>query len=112
MYFKLAIQNVKKSFKDYMIYFLTLAFSICLFYSFNSFQAQQAVMELSQGQADIIDSVMLIMKILSVFVAVVLGFLVIYANNFLIKRRKKELGLYQRNAKARLLTDRNTLSTR
>ncbi len=94
MYFKLAIQNVKKSFKDYMIYFLTLAFSICLFYSFNSFQAQQAVMELSQGQADIIDSVMLIMKILSVFVAVVLGFLVIYANNFLIKRRKKELGLY------------------
>ncbi len=94
MYFKLAMQNVKKSFKDYMIYFLTLAFSICLFYSFNSFQAQQAVMDLSKGQADIIDSVMLIMKILSVFVAVVLGFLVIYANNFLNKRRKKELGLY------------------
>lgn len=94
MYFKLAMQNVKKSFKDYMIYFLTLAFSICLFYSFNSFQAQQAVMDLSKGQADIIDSVMMIMQILSVFVAVVLGFLVIYANNFLIKRRKKELGLY------------------
>ena len=82
MYFKLAIQNVKKSFKDYMIYFLTLAFSICLFYSFNSFQAQQAVMELSQGQADIIDSVMLIMKILSVFVAIVLGFLVIMPTTF------------------------------
>lgn len=94
MYFKLAMQNVKKSFKDYMIYFLTLAFSICLFYSFNSFQAQQAVMDLSKGQTDIIDSVMMIMQILSVFVAVVLGFLVIYANNFLIKRRKKELGLY------------------
>ena len=94
MYFKLAMQNVKKSFKDYMIYFLTLAFSICLFYSFNSFQAQQAVMDLSKSQADIIDSVMMIMQILSVFVAVVLGFLVIYANNFLIKRRKKELGLY------------------
>lgn len=51
-------------------------------------------MDLSKGQADIIDSVMMIMQILSVFVAVVLGFLVIYANNFLIKRRKKELGLY------------------
>lgn len=94
MYFKLAIQNVKKSFRDYMIYFLTLAFSICLFYSFNSFQAQQAVMEISQRQLDIIDSVMMIMHILSIFVAVVLGFLIIYANNFLIKRRKKELGLY------------------
>lgn len=94
MYFKLALQNVKKSFKDYMIYFLTLAFSICLFYSFNSFQAQQAVMDMSKSQADIIASVMMIMRILSVFVAIVLGFLIIYANNFLIKRRKKELGIY------------------
>lgn len=94
MYFKLAVKNVKKSFRDYMIYFLTLAFSICLFYSFNSFQAQQAVMELSQSQFDIIDSVQALMQMLSMFVAVVLGFLIIYANNFLIKRRKKELGLY------------------
>lgn len=94
MYFKLAVKNVKKSFRDYMIYFLTLAFSICLFYSFNSFQAQQAVMELSRSQYEIIDSVQGLMRMLSMFVAVVLGFLIIYANNFLIKRRKKELGLY------------------
>ena len=77
-----------------MIYFLTLAFAICLFYSFNSFQAQQAVMELSQSQHEIIESVQGLIKTLSMFVAVVLGFLIIYANNFLIKRRKKELGLY------------------
>lgn len=94
MYFRLAVKNVKKSFRDYMIYFLTLAFAICLFYSFNSFQAQQAVMELSQSQHEIIESVQGLIKTLSMFVAVVLGFLIIYANNFLIKRRKKELGLY------------------
>lgn len=94
MYFKLAMQNVKKSFRDYMIYFITLAFSICLFYSFNSFQDQQAVMEMSNRQVEIIDSVQVIMNMLSVFVAAVLGFLIIYANNFLIKRRKKELGIY------------------
>lgn len=94
MYFKLAIKNVKKSYRDYMIYFLTLAFSICLFYAFNSFQAQQAVLELSKSQLEIIDAVQNLMRMLSLFVAVVLGFLVIYANNFLIKRRKKELGLY------------------
>jgi len=94
MYFKLALQNVKKSFKDYLIYFLTLAFAICLFYSFNSFQSQQAVMEMSEFQNDIIDLVELLMSMLSLFIAVVLGFLIIYANNFLIKRRKKELGLY------------------
>ena len=94
MYFKLALSNVKKSFKDYLIYFLTLAFSICLFYSFNSFQAQQAVMTMSESQAEIIVLVKDLMQMLSVFVSVILGFLILYANNFLIKRRKQELGLY------------------
>lgn len=94
MYFKLALSNVKKSFKDYLIYFLTLAFSICLFYSFNSFQAQQAVMTMSESQREIVGLVEELMQMLSVFVSVVLGFLILYANNFLIKRRKQELGLY------------------
>ena len=82
MYFRLAVKNVKKSFRDYMIYFLTLAFAICLFYSFNSFQAQQAVMELSQSQHEIIESVQGLIKTLSMFVAGVQGFLIIYPNTF------------------------------
>lgn len=94
MYFNLALRNVKKSFKDYLIYFLTLAFSICLFYTFNSFQEQQSVLEMSAAQSDIIISLQQLMKILSFIVALILAFLIIYANNFLIKRRKKELGLY------------------
>ncbi|MGX8851140.1 FtsX-like permease family protein [Amedibacillus sp. YH-ame10] len=94
MYFKLALKNVRKSFKDFLIYFLTLAFSVCLFYTFNSFQAQQAVMEMSQTQLEIIEMLTMLMTILSVFVAIVLAFLILYANNFLIKRRKKELGIY------------------
>lgn len=94
MYFKLALRNVKKSFKDYLIYFLTIAFSICLFYTFNSFQEQQAVLDVNAAQGDIIQGLLQIMTILSVIVAIVLAFLIIYANNFLIKRRKKELGLY------------------
>lgn len=94
MYFKLAFHNVLKSFKDYMIYFLTLAFSVCLFYSFNSFQAQQAVMEMSAVQYELVDNIQTLMNILSILVAFILAFLILYANNFLIKRRKKELGLY------------------
>lgn len=77
-----------------MIYFLTLAFSVCLFYSFNSFQSQQAVLEMSEAQLGIINSIQTLMNMLSVIVAIILGFLIIYANNFLIKRRKKELGIY------------------
>lgn len=94
MYFRLAMRNVKKSFKDYLIYFLTLAFSVCLFYSFNSFQDQQALLELSTTQSDIIKSLNILMQFISVIVAITLAFLIKYANSFLIKRRKKEFGLY------------------
>ena len=94
MYFKLAMQNVKKSYKDYLIYFLTLAFSVCLFYTFNSFQAQQAVLDMNSAQTIIIDGLATVLTWLSLFVAFVLGFLILYSNNFLIKRRKKEFGLY------------------
>ncbi len=94
MYFKLALRNVKKSFKDFLVYFLTLTFSVCLFYTFNSFQSQQAVMKLNDSQLMIVDQLTLLMRLVSIFVAVVLAFLILYANNFLIRRRKKELGLY------------------
>ena len=94
MYFKLAMQNVKKSYKDYLIYFFTLAFSVCLFYTFNSFQAQQAVLDMNSAQTIIIDGLATVLTWLSLFVAFVLGFLILYSNNFLIKRRKKEFGLY------------------
>lgn len=94
MYFKLALRNVRKSYRDFLIYFLTLTFSVCLFYTFNSFQSQQAVMQMNEAQASIIDSLSLIMQFLSIFVATVLAFLILYANNFLIRRRKKELGIY------------------
>ncbi len=93
MYFKLALRNVKKSFKDYLIYFLTLTFSVCLFYAFNSFQEQRAVLDMTTIQSDMMDQAAMIMLMLSWVVAVTLAFLIIYANNFLIKRRKKEFGL-------------------
>ncbi len=94
MYYKLALRNVKKSFKDYLIYFLTLTFSVCLFYTFNSFQSQQAVMQMNESQNMMVDQLSILMNFLSVFVAIVLAFLILYANNFLIRRRKKELAIY------------------
>lgn len=94
MFSKLAVSNVKKSVRDYTVYFLTLTLGILLFYVFNSIGSQRAMMQINETQHKILDSLELIMSYLSVFVSIVLGFLVIYANKFLIKRRKKELGLY------------------
>ena len=52
MYFKLAAKNMKKSLKDYTIYFLTLVFGVCVFYTFNSIKSQGVMMELSELQAN------------------------------------------------------------
>lgn len=94
MYSKLAFGNVKKSIKDFTVYFLTLTFGVCLFYVFNSIGSQQAMLRMNESQRQIIEMLQMAIGSLSVFIAVILGFLVIYANRFLIKRRKKELGLY------------------
>lgn len=94
MYSKLAVKNVKKSFSDYAIYFITLTFAVCIFYVFNSVSSQQVMMTLSQSQAQYVDSLSTVLSTLSVFISMILGFLIIYANNYIIKRRKKELGIY------------------
>lgn len=94
MYSKIAINNVKKSFKDYTIYFLTIAFAVCIFYSFNSIDAQKAVLDMNKSQAEYMTVVTTLISYVSVFVSFILGGLILYANNFLIKKRKKELGIY------------------
>ena len=82
MYSKIAFSNVKKSIRDYTIYFLTLTFGICLFYMFNSVQAQQAVLKLNASQKSMMHLMSVIINGISVFVAIILGFLIVYANQF------------------------------
>ncbi len=94
MLFKLSIKNIKKSFKDYAIYFLTLVLGVAIFYVFNALDSQEAMLELSATEKDIISIMNEFLSGVSILVAVILGFLVIYASRFLIKRRKKEFGIY------------------
>ena len=94
MFCKLAFRNVKRSVKDYFIYFLTLTFGVCLFYTFNSLGTQQVMEYLANKQHYMVEAIMVYMKVLSAFVAVVLAGLILYANTFLMRRRKKELGTY------------------
>ncbi len=94
MYFKLAFGNIKKSYKDYTIYFLTLILAVCIFYSFNSIDSQKALFDIKSSNANYIEKLTVIISYFSMFVSVILGSLILYANNFLIKKRKKELGIY------------------
>ena len=94
MLFKLSIKNMKKSFKDYAIYFLTLVLGVAIFYMFNSLDSQEAMLQVSNSTREIIKLMVSMLGYVSIFVAVVLGLLIVYANNFLINRRKKEFGIY------------------
>ena len=94
MFFKLALRNVGRSFRDYGVYLLTLTFGVCLFYTFNSIDSQGAMAYLTQSKNPMAETIMTLIDIFSVFVAVVLACLILYANRFLLRRRKRELGTY------------------
>lgn len=92
--FKLIFKNVHKNLRDYLIYFLTLMISVSLFYAFNSISDQPAFSEMGMTRTLLYDQLGILLSALSVLIAIVLAFLIIYANQFLLKRRKKELGIY------------------
>ena len=91
---KLSLKNIKKSIKDYAIYFFTLILGVAIFYVFNALDSQTVMMDVSSSTQDLIDLMMTVLSSVSVFVSFVLGFLIIYASRFLMKRRNKEFGIY------------------
>lgn len=93
MLFKLALGNVRKSARDYAIYFVTLSLGVAVFYAFNSIADQASF--LSESTSELLQTLSDGISGITVFLALVLGFLMVYANNYLVRRRKRELGLYQ-----------------
>ena len=94
MLFKLSIKNITKSIKDYAIYFFTLVLGVAIFYVFNAIDSQTVMLNVSSSTSEIIRLMTTILGGVSIFVSFILGFLIIYASRFLIKRRNKEFGIY------------------
>lgn len=95
MLFKLALRNMHRSVRDYAIYFVTLLIAVTLFYAFNSVSDQRVMAEIAaSGKANIVELTGYLISVFSVVMALVLGFLVIYSNQLLIARRKREFGIY------------------
>ena len=89
---KLAWGNVRRAGKDYLVYLLTLTLAVTVFYAFNTISVQAGIVLEEEGLPELLGG---IMSGLTMFLAVVMGFLMVYANGFIMKRRKKEFGLYQ-----------------
>ena len=94
MFCKLSLKNIKKSIKDYAIYFFTLILGVAIFYVFNALGSQTVMMDVSSSTEELIELMMTMLSGVSVFVSFILGFLIIYASRFLMKRRNKEFGVY------------------
>lgn len=91
---KLAFANVQRSYKDFAIYFFTLLIGVAVFYAFNSITAQDAVLAFDKSQGNMIELLSYLINGVSVFICVILAFLVVYASRYLIKRRNKEFAIY------------------
>ena len=90
---KLAWGNVRRAGRDYLVYLLTLTLGVTVFYAFNTVSMQVDIAGIDEeGLAQVMGS---ILGDLTYFLAGVMAFLMVYANNFIMKRRKKEFGLYQ-----------------
>ena len=94
MLFKISLKNIRKSFKDYTVYFFTLILGVAIFYVFNAIDSQSVMLDVRANMMDIIKLMNDMLSGVSVFVSCILGFLIIYASRFLIKRRNKEFGIY------------------
>ena len=89
---KLAWGNVRRAGRDYLVYLITLALGITVFYAFNTISEQATSAGIGKELGDTIAG---IVSGLTIFLAAVMGFLMVYANNFIMKRRKQQFGLYQ-----------------
>ncbi|MBQ6887634.1 MAG: ABC transporter permease [Lachnospiraceae bacterium] len=91
---KLIFGNLKKNMKDYSIYFMTLMLAVSLFYAFNSATGAEAVKTLGSETQIFTKALGSLIEAASVAIALLMAFLILYVNQFLLKRRKKELGIY------------------
>lgn len=67
MFCKLALGNVRRSFRDYGVYLLTLTFGVCLFYTFNSVEDQGAILYLREKSHETVRAILTVLSVLSVF---------------------------------------------
>lgn len=106
--FDLVIRSMRKNIKHYYLYFFALIFSVVLYFVFATLQHDPAVIARSGGS---MGSAFMVAGVLLIFIA---GIFVVYANAIFLKRRSREIGLYQligltKGAVARLLIIENAL---
>jgi hypothetical protein len=94
MFIKIAFGNVRRSLRDFSIYFVTLSLSIMMFYSFNALLSQGFYTDLSPDMGCMYQLMKMFIQALSVLIGVIVMFLVVSSNLFFMKRRRREFATY------------------
>ena len=94
MFFKMAFHNLEKSFKYYWVYFFTLTFGIAVFYIFNSIPVHQKLLVMNGSLQHTLLSLKEMIEWLSLAIAIIMGAVIVYVNWYLLRQRRKEIGLY------------------
>lgn len=87
---KLAYRNAKRSFRDYLIYLVTVTLSFSLIFAFHLVAESDAVTELSYGM----DSFKILLTFVNIVILFVVCFLINYTTKFIFEKRSRELGTY------------------
>ena len=91
MLFKLAARNVRRQIGSYLIYFITVSLTIALIFAVNNMIYSDVIDTLVDQMGDFIRPILVI---ISCIMCIIMAFVIGYATNFLLRRRKKEFGLY------------------
>ena len=91
MYLKLALRNIKRSAKDYVIYFVTIILIVMLMYSFLALGFSDDIISMSENMSMLTTG----MTVFSVIVSLISSYIVSYAVQFMLRQRKKEFAIYE-----------------
>lgn len=86
----IALKNLKRNFSFYSLYLVSVSFVLMIYFCFTSFSMNDIIMEKisSDGRVEMMCSVV------AVFIMAFVVFYMFYSNNFFMRRRMKELGIY------------------
>lgn len=88
--FNIAKKNIEKNVKGYFLYFISIVFTVCIYYTFRSLQYNPSIDSVLAGSSKASTA----FNSASVIIALFSVLFVAYSNSFFIKKRKKEIGLY------------------
>ncbi|QXM05485.1 ABC transporter permease [Crassaminicella indica] len=88
--FNICIKNIKRNFRNYFIYFMSIVFNVIIYFTFVSIRFNEQILKFLEGEYKIL----VLFKFSSILIAIFSLIFIWYSTSFFMKKRKKEIGIY------------------